>query len=80
MSKRATDTDERLVKVVGGQNQAGAEFLQGMLLEEGVPSVLRRAPGLDVPGFVAAGRRDALVPTLAGEVARQVPMRHRRGR
>ena len=59
-----------LVKVAGARNQAEAEFLQGMLLEEGVPSTLRRSAGFDVPDFLAAGPRDILVPEAGYEAAR----------
>src|SRR5262245_10288331 len=38
-----------LVKVAWARHQAEAELLQGLLLEEGVPSVVRRARGFDVP-------------------------------
>ena len=48
-----------LVKVAGARHQAEAEFIQGLLLEEGVPSILRRTAGFDVPDFLAAGPRDA---------------------
>jgi hypothetical protein len=65
-------SEGRLVKVAGAQNQAEAEFLQGLLLEEGVPSTLRRAQGFDVPDFLAAGPRDVLVPASGVEVARDV--------
>ena len=34
------------MRVAGGRNQAEAELIQGMLLEEGVPSMLRRSAGL----------------------------------
>jgi hypothetical protein len=61
-----------LVRVAGAHNQAEAEFIQGMLLEEGVPSTLRRAAGFDVPDFLAAGPRDILVPTSGVEVAHDV--------
>ena len=61
-----------LVKVVGARNQAEAEFIQGMLLEEGVPSLLRRSAGFDVPDFLAAGPRDVLVPQSGVSTARQV--------
>ena len=62
----------RLVKVAGARNQAEAEFLQGLLLEEGVPSVHRRSAGFDVPDFLAAGPRDVLVPESGLEAARDV--------
>ena len=42
-----------LVKVGRANNQAEAEFLQGLLLEEGVPSVVQRGQGSDVPDFLA---------------------------
>jgi hypothetical protein len=62
----------QLVKVAGARNQAEAEFLQGLLLEEGVPSALRRARGFDVPDFLAAGPRDVLVPASGYGAARDV--------
>ena len=63
-------TQGELVRVAGGRNLAEAELLQGMLLEEGVPSLLRRSAGFDVPDFLAAGPRDVLVPESGIEVAR----------
>jgi len=61
-----------LVRVAGAHNQAEAEFIQGMLLEEGVPSLLRRSAGFDVPDFLAAGPRDIMVPESGVDTARQV--------
>ncbi|HEX8052087.1 MAG TPA: hypothetical protein VF517_03780 [Thermoleophilaceae bacterium] len=55
-------TRGELVRVAGGRNQAEAELIQGLLLEEGVPSMLRRTAGFDVPDFLAAGPRDVMVP------------------
>lgn len=60
------------VKVAGAESQAEAEFLQGLLREEGVPSSLRRARGFDVPDFLAAGPRDALVAQSDVRVARDL--------
>jgi hypothetical protein len=65
-------TEGRLVRVAGARNQAEAEFIQGLLLEEGVPSLLRRSAGFDVPDFLAAGPRDVLVPEAAMATAREV--------
>lgn len=59
-------------RVVGARNQTEAEFIQGLLLEEGIPSMLRRAQGFDVPDFLAAGPRDVLVPASGLAAARQV--------
>jgi hypothetical protein len=61
-----------LVRVAGGRNQAEAELIQNLLLEEGVPSVMRRSAGFDVPDFLAAGQRDVLVPESGVEAARDV--------
>jgi hypothetical protein len=61
-----------LVRVAGARNQAEAEFIQGLLLEEGVPSLLRRTAGFDVPDFLAAGPRDILVPQSGAATAREV--------
>jgi hypothetical protein len=61
-----------LVGVARGRNQAEAEFIQGLLLEEGVPSLLRRSRGFDVPDYLAAGPRDVLVPAAGAATARDV--------
>lgn len=61
-----------LVRVASAANQAEAEFIQGLLLEAGVPSTLRRAAGFDVPDFLAAGPRDILVAASGVDVARDV--------
>jgi hypothetical protein len=61
-----------LVRVAGGRNQAEAEFIQGLLLEEGVPSLLRRSRGFDVPDYLAAGPRDVMVPASGAKTAQDV--------
>jgi hypothetical protein len=61
-----------LVKVAWARNQSEGEFLQGLLLEEGVPSMLRRSAGFDVPDFLAAGPRDVMVPVSGVDTARQI--------
>jgi hypothetical protein len=53
-------------------NQAEAEFIQGLLREEGIPSMLRRTRGFDVPDMLAAGPRDVLVPEAGYLAAREV--------
>jgi hypothetical protein len=63
-----------LTRVASGRNQSEAELIQGLLLEEGVPSMLKRSAGFDVPDMLAAGPRDVLVPRSGAEVARQVLM------
>jgi hypothetical protein len=61
-----------LVHVAGSRHQSEAEFIQGLLLEEGIPSMIRRTRGFDVPDMLAAGPRDVMVPASGVEAARQV--------
>jgi hypothetical protein len=61
-----------LVRAAGAMNQAEAEFVQGLLLEEGIPSTLRRTRGFDVPDMLAAGPRDVMVPASGHGAAREV--------
>jgi hypothetical protein len=61
-----------LVKVAYARNEAEGEFIQGLLLEEGVPSMLRRSAGFDVPDFLAAGPREVMVPISGAQTAREV--------
>jgi hypothetical protein len=65
-------SEGELVQVAGATNLAEAEFIQSLLLEEGVPSLLRRSAGFDVPDLLAAGPRDILVPLSGADVAREV--------
>jgi hypothetical protein len=60
------------VRVASARNLAEAELIQGMLLEDGIPSVQRRTRGFDVPDFLAAGPRDILVPEAGAEAARDL--------
>jgi hypothetical protein len=57
------------VKVAFASNLAEAEMIQGILLDQGIPSFQRRSRGWDVPDFLAAGPRDILVPQAAEEDA-----------
>jgi hypothetical protein len=66
------DRPTDLVRVAVGGNQAEAEFIQALLREAGIPSVLRRSAGFDVPDFLAAGPRDVLVPRAGEMAAREV--------
>ena len=63
-----------LVRVAYANNQAEAELIQGLLLEEGIPSMLRRSGGFDVPDFLAAGPRDVLAPRSGAQAARDLLM------
>jgi Putative prokaryotic signal transducing protein len=61
----------RLVKVARALNQSEAEFIEGLLLEEGIPSMVRRSAGFDVAESLAAGPRDVLVPESGAQAARE---------
>lgn len=65
-------TDHDLVKVAYANDEPEAELVQGLLCNAGVGSVVRRAPGFDVPEFLAAGPRDVLVAASDVPVARDV--------
>jgi hypothetical protein len=65
-------SDGPLVRVAWARNQAEAELIQGLLIEEGVPSMVKRTRGFDVPDFLAAGPRDIFVPASGAEAARDV--------
>jgi len=57
-----------LVKVVCAENQIEAEFIEGLLLEEGIPCVLS---GLIAGYAPVVGQRDVLVPESGAEAARE---------
>ena len=59
-----------LLRVTVASNLAEAELIKGVLLEQGIPSLIRRTAGFDVPDFLAAGPRDVLVPEAGFETAK----------
>ena len=59
------------VTVATGRNQTEADFIANLLLEEGIPSLVRRSAGADVPDMLAAGARDVLVPASGAQAAHQ---------
>ena len=70
INRRYSEGD--LVSVAVSRNLPDAELMQNLLLEEGIPSVLRRSLGFDVPEMVFAGPRNVLVPRSGEEAAREV--------
>jgi len=60
------------VKVAWAPNQAEAEMIENILNADGIPCMLQRQRGFDVPDFLAAGPRYVLVPAAAEEKARQI--------
>ncbi|HWX98249.1 MAG TPA: DUF2007 domain-containing protein [Solirubrobacteraceae bacterium] len=63
--------DGELVKVARAENLSQAEFIAGLLLEEGIPSVLRSSGGVVAPYAPMLGPRDVLVPESGAEAARE---------
>lgn len=75
LAQRARKVHPRLAhgepqRVAVVRNLAEGELVQGILLEEGIPSILRRCGGFDVPDMIAAGPRDVLVPASGVAAAR----------
>lgn len=70
VERRYTEGD--LVRVTGARNQAEADLIAALLLEEGIPSLVRRSASADVPEMLAAGSRDVMVRSSALADARQV--------
>jgi hypothetical protein len=61
-------SEGELVKVARAENQIQAEFIEGLLLEEGIPCVLS---GLIAGYAPVVGTRDILVPESGAEAARE---------
>lgn len=60
------------VKVAWAAHQAEAELIENILREEGIPCLIKRNRGFDVPDFLAAGARDVFVPASAAEQAKEL--------
>ncbi|MEI7889363.1 MAG: hypothetical protein WCI34_03545 [Actinomycetes bacterium] len=61
---------EGWVRVAVASSGPEGEMLASRLQGEGIPSMIVRSGGFDVPGFLAAGPRDVLVPPEAEARAR----------
>ena len=60
------------VKIGSAPNETMALLMEAVLKGAGVPALVRRASGFDVPDFLAAGPRDVLVPETDVDYARQL--------
>ena len=60
------------MKVAVAPNETSALLMDGVLKDAGIPSLIQRAPGFDVPDFLSAGPRDVLVPDSLLEEATQI--------
>ncbi len=70
-------TAGELVKVASASGAAQAEFIAGLLLEEGIPSIIEPAAG--GPYAPIMGVRSVLVPESAVQRAREALSYERRG-
>jgi len=61
-------TEGELVQVAQAESQPQAEFIANLLLEEGIPCVLRNSIGGYSP---VTGSREVLVPESGAEAARE---------
>ena len=64
--------EERWIKVAVAPNETSALLMDGVLKDAGVPALIQRAPGFDVPDFLSSGPRDVLVPGALLEEARRL--------
>jgi len=69
--RRSEKTPEP-VRVAWAAHQAEAELIENILREEGIPCLIKRNKGFDVPDFLAAGARDVYVPASAAERAKEL--------
>jgi predicted esterase len=59
-------------KVGSAPNETSALLMEGVLSDAGIPALIQRATGFDVPDFLSAGPRDVLVPEPDLEDARRI--------
>jgi len=72
LPKRSGKKQTEFVKVGYARNQVDAEFMQGLLKAEGIPSFLKRSPAFDVPDFLVSGPRDIYVNFEDEQIAQSV--------
>jgi hypothetical protein len=64
--------EENWVKVAAAPNETLALVMKGLLDEVGIPVLIQRGSGFDIPDFLSAGPRDILVPSLFATEARDL--------
>jgi RNA polymerase subunit RPABC4/transcription elongation factor Spt4 len=65
-------SEGELVRVAVARNQVEAEFIRGLLLEEGVASIVLRPSGFDMLDFVAGGSFEIMVAASGAATAAEV--------
>lgn len=69
---RRSEKPPEPVKIAWAAHQAEAELIENILREEGIPCLIKRNRGFDVPDFLAAGARDIFVPASAAVKAQEI--------
>lgn len=69
---RRSEKPPEPVKVAWAAHQAEAELIESILRDEGIPCLIKRNRGFDVPDFLAAGARDIFVPASAADRAKEI--------
>lgn len=69
---RSSNRQAPPVKIAYANHLSEAELIEGILREEGIPCLIKRNKGFDVPDFLAGGPRDIYVPASAEEKARKI--------
>lgn len=65
-------SENNWVKAGAAPNETLAMMMEGLLREAGIPVLIRRASGFDIPDFLSAGPRDVLVPRSRLDEAREI--------
>ena len=64
--------EEEWTNVAAAPNETLAFLMKGLLDDVGIPVLVQRGSGFDVPDFLSAGPRDLLVPRLYATEAREL--------
>ena len=64
--------EEEWIKVAAAPNETLALLMKGLLEDDGIPALVQRGSGFDVPDFLSAGPRDILVPRVYATEAREL--------
>jgi len=69
---RRSEKPPEPVQVAFAANQTEADLIQGILREEGIPSMTRKPEGSFLTDLFAIGPRHVVVPAAAEERAREI--------
>ncbi|MGK2954576.1 MAG: DUF2007 domain-containing protein [Solirubrobacterales bacterium] len=70
--KSSREPEPEPVQVAFADNKTEAELIQGILREEGIPSITRKPNGTFLTDLFGIGAREILVPAAAEEKAGKI--------